>query len=291
MLKKLFLILIATITTILIPVTSCFAFEKGIYLTQNTVENNVKINYFIKNAKKSGINAFVMDVKRQSSKYEAQVKRVKDNGIRFVARIVVFPGGGSIGQVRNKNAWQKPLKLAKYAVKLGADAIQLDYIRYKTSRAPSRQNVTDIYNVIQHFKANLPHTEIDLQIDVFGITASKPSYRIGQIPAAFTDLVDVICPMVYPSHYEPYRYHSQRPYKTIKKSLDDLKKQIAHAHNVKIIPFIEVTNYRYPMSKTKLAWYINEEIRAVIDSDVEGFYVWNANNRYSILFQVLQNQK
>ncbi len=38
------------------------------------------------------------------------------------------------------------------AVGLGADAIQLDYIRYKPTQRPSSQNSLDIYQVISHIR-------------------------------------------------------------------------------------------------------------------------------------------
>lgn len=264
------------------------ALVKGIYITQPTAERTRTMQYLIRNAKALGIGTFVIDIYRPSKRYAKNIAMVKQHGIRYVARVVVFPYGGTERQVRSRAYWKKRWRQAKYAISLGADAIQLDYIRYKPTRRASRKNALDIYEVIKFFRQKLRGTRVELQIDVFGIAAHQPSRSIGQNVKLFANMVDVINPMVYPSHYEPFRYHAKRPYQTVFKSIKALKNQLRNHPHIKIHAFIELFNYRYPMSNHKRVKYIQAQIRGVYDADADGWYAWSARNKYGLLFRVLK---
>ncbi len=266
---------------------SCYSADwiRGIYVTQPTLESTKRLKKLIAHSKSVGINTFVIDMARPSKKYRRNIDYVKKSGIRYVARVVVFPNGGKESEVRSKSYWKKKYKLMQAAESLGADAIQLDYIRYKPSRPASKQNVHDILKVLKWYKA---HLKVPMEIDVFGETSSKPSINIGQDVQAFAHTIDVLCPMVYPSHYYPYRKHSQQPYQTILKSLRILKKQFNGHPPFKIVPYIEVSNPRYRYTGKNKMKYIYEEIRAVQDSDVDGWYAWSPTNKYRSLFKTMQ---
>lgn len=267
---------------------SLFAQVKGIYLTQLTAQKTPTVEYLIKNAKEVGINTFVVDYDNPSKNLEKNLQLIKESGIRYVARVVIFPGGGTPDQIKSQAYLDKKLQLVKAALALGADEIQLDYIRYKPTQRPSDKNADDIAKVIQYFRDNIP-SNIPLQIDVFGISSFKPSVYIGQNVGTFSKIVSAINPMVYPSHFEPFREHAKTPYKTIHDSLTYLKKQVDPSSNVKIHAYIELFNYRYPMNYSQRVNYILAEMKAVDDSDINGYYVWSAGNHYDILFDVLRN--
>ena len=106
------------------------------------------------------------------------------------------------------------MKLAQYAVSLGASAIQLDYIRYKHTVAYKKSNSENIYRIVKYFRDQIPK-KVALQMDIFGVAAHRPSITIGQDVKMLANEVNAINPMVYPSHYEPFRYYATRPYKTV----------------------------------------------------------------------------
>jgi hypothetical protein len=114
---------------------------------------------------------------------------------------------------------------------------------------------------------------------------------IGQDVKVFADTVDALCPMVYPSHYEPYQKYAKMPYYIVFKSLNALRNQFLGNIPVRVYPFIEVYNYRYPLSQAEKLQYIYREIRAVEDTKMDGWYVWNIHNRYEDLFTVLEKMK
>lgn len=266
---------------------NAYAFSRGIYITQSTAQNKTKIAYLILQAKKFGIDTFVIDVNGQSKAYAASVKNIVQNGIHYVARIVIFPHGGTHIQVTDKNIWARRLNLAKYAVGLGASAIQLDYIRYRSENPPSPEKAKRIMTVVQYFKNELAPYKVSLQMDIFGIAAHKPAHTIGQDPGTLASVVNAFCPMVYPSHYEPYREHAVKPYETVFNSIAALKKQIQAHPNVAIYAYIELFNYRYKLSPEQRIKYINAEMKAAHDGGANGWYVWSATNHYSPLFRVL----
>jgi hypothetical protein len=128
-----------------------------------------------------------------------------------------------------------------------------------------------------------------LQIDVFGITSFGPENHIGQNLKMISKTVDVICPMVYPSHFEPYVHHANTPYETVYGSLKSIQKQFADSNqNVQLIPYIELSNYRYPLSHEKKMAYIRAQIKAAEDAGAHGWFVWSPNNLYDNLFTVLE---
>ena len=275
-------------------VTTAHAWDQGIYLTQYTLENPVKLNYLIRNAKATGINTFIIDHEYYSSHYAPAIAKVKAAGIKTVARIVVFSDGGNAKQIHSQAHWQDKFKLANDAIKAGVNAIQLDYIRYSSKEPANPQHAKDVYQIIKWFKTKINAENVPMEIDIFGEVSYYPSMHIGQDIKMFADSVDGVNPMVYPSHFWPYQKYSAEPYKTINNSLNALSKQFSGNAPFKVHAFIEAANYHY-IKKTSNAQkqkYLLQEIRAVEDANgVSGWYVWSANNVYDNLFQVLKNNK
>lgn len=264
---------------------------QGIYITQSTLESTKEITYLIKRAKAVGINTFVIDYGRPSKLTTKNIELVKANGLHFVARIVVFPHGGTREQLASIPYREKKLNVIKEAIALGAQEIQLDYIRYESKNKPSPQNAENVKLVIQWFRDKLQPYHVPLQIDVFGITAHHHEYRIGQYPKVFANSVDTICPMVYPSHYELYKVTSVQPYKTVNDSILALKEQIKDQKPVKIYAYIEAYNYRYPIPSSQRAAYIKAQMKGAEDANADGWYVWSANNKYEHVFEAMQSRQ
>lgn len=262
---------------------------KGIYITQETMEDTKYISYLIKRAKRTGIQTFIVDLEKPSSRYQANINLLKKNNISYIARIIVFPNnGGTSAQVLSESYWEKKYRLVKYALSYGAQQIQLDYIRYNSKQPPSSKNAEDILRIIRWFKARI---NVPLQIDVFGISSFGPSKYIGQDIRLFASSVDAICPMVYPSHFEPYRAHAVTPYETVYNALTAVRHQFHNNQlSFKLIPYIELSNYRYPLSREKKLAYIYAQIQAAENANADGWYVWSPHNYYDSLFQVLETR-
>jgi hypothetical protein len=264
---------------------------KGIYITQYNLENTAFLNHLIQKAKAAGIDTFVVDLEKIPSKrYANNIALVRQNHIKYVARIIMFPNGGTPKMVENTQYWQKKYILVQQAIAWGASQIQLDYIRYNTKQKPSAENAKRILNIIQWYKNKLASQNVSLQIDVFGIASFGESYYIGQSIKLFSQAVDAICPMVYPSHYVPFPEHFRQPYETVYNSLTHIKKQFGPQIPIKVYAYIELSNYHYPMSRPKTLEYIKAQIKAVEAAGADGWYAWSPHNRYDNLFDVLQNK-
>jgi hypothetical protein len=264
---------------------------KGIYVTQYNLENTAFLNYLIKHAKAAGIDTFVVDLEKPSKRYRDNVALLKENNIHYVARIVMFPNGGTARVIRDPAYWQKRYTLVKQAVDWGATQIQLDYIRYNVAQKASPENAKHILEIIQWYKTKLSGQNIPLQVDVFGIASFGESKHIGQNIKLFSQSVDAVCPMVYPSHYVPFPEHFKHPYDTVYDSLMSIRDQFDDKMPIKLYAYIELSNYHYPMSHEKTLAYIRAQLEAVEAAGADGWYAWSPHNRYDNLFYVLENQK
>lgn len=275
-------------------ISSAHAWDKGIYLTQYMLEKPDKLNSLLRESKATGINTFVVDHEYYSSRYAPAVAKVKAAGIKVVGRIVVFSDGGNEKQIHSQAHWEEKLKMVDDAIKSGVDSVQLDYIRYSSKEPANPQHAKDIYKIIKWYKEKINAKHVPMEIDIFGEVSYYPSMHIGQDIKMFSDSVDGVNPMVYPSHFWPYQKYSADPYKTINNSLNALLKQFNGNPPFKVHAFIEAANYHY-LKKTSNAEkqkYLLQEIRAVEDAKgVAGWYVWSANNVYDNLFEVLKNNK
>lgn len=263
---------------------------KGIYISQSTLEDRGYLEYLIRRSKQAGINTFIIDLNRINRNYEQNILLVKNADIRYVARIVVFPYGSDRQKMHSEAYWMSRYHLVDAAIELGAEEIQLDYIRYAASNSPSARNAEDVHRVINWFKNKIGN-RAKLQIDVFGESSFKESSRIGQNLVTFAPSVDVVCPMLYPSHFEPYKEHAKRPYNIIYSALESLKSKFDdNSPPFKVYPYIELSNYRHSFSDSQLVGYINSQIKAVEDAQADGWYAWSANNKYDRLFNILINR-
>src|SRR5580700_7672994 len=97
-------------------ISSAQAWDKGIYLTQYTLEKPAKLDYLLREAKATGINTFVVDHEYYSSHYAAALAKVKAAGIKVVVRVVIFNNGGNATQIRSQAHWEDRLKLINDAI-------------------------------------------------------------------------------------------------------------------------------------------------------------------------------
>lgn len=266
--------------------TSPFKIQ-GIYLQQNTALTPKRLDHLINNSVEVGVNTLVVDLDYPSSSYKRAIQRIQQHGLSYVPRITMFPHGGTHAQVVNKTYWEERWKLANYALDLGAKDIQLDYIRYSSKTEPSPHNAMNIREVLRFFRKRINERGGRLQIDVFGEVGHGPSLRIGQDMSLFAREIDAVCPMVYPSHYEPYEERVNLPFETVYESLVGLKRQMGE-HEIPVLAYIELFNYHFKLTAAERVNYIRAQLRAVREANADGWLAWSAGNRYDLLFEILR---
>lgn len=148
----------------------------------------------------------------------------------------------------NTASWEYPISLAKEAAQLGFDEIQFDYIRFPSSEGRTRniayefnsdtQSKSDVINAfLKQVMQELAEYDVVVSADVFGITTKKMGdfEHIGQDFCEIAKIVDVVCPMIYPSHYGFGEYGISKPdtqpYAIVKGALLDAQKQYYQTTN------------------------------------------------------------
>jgi hypothetical protein len=263
---------------------------QGIYLQQNTVQTPKRLERLIDKSLDVGVDTLVVDLETRQAGYAKAIEHIQERGLSYVPRIVMFADGGNREQVNSRAFWEERWKLAQYAIELGAKDVQLDYIRYSSKTAASPQNALDVREVLRFFRKRVNDLGARLQIDVFGEVGYGPSTHIGQDIGLFAPEIDAVCPMVYPSHYEPFKEHALQPYETVHSSLVGLQRQMGSS-KVPVLAYIELFNYRYKLTPEQRVEYIRAQLRAVKAADAEGWIAWSAGNRYDILFDVLRRYR
>jgi hypothetical protein len=263
---------------------------QGIYLQQGVAQSPKRLDHLMNSSLEVGVNTLVVDLWAPTPNYKKAIERIQQRGLQYVPRITMFPDGGKHEQIVSRAYWETRWKLASYAIDLGAKDIQLDYIRYSSKTDASPENAKHVREVLRFFRKRINERGARLQIDVFGEVSYAPSLHIGQDMALFAPEIDAVCPMVYPSHYEPYEEHVKVPYETVYGSLTSLKQQMG-AQQVPVFAYIELFNHRFKLTPAERVKYIRDQLRAVREANAEGWLAWSAGNRYDLLFEILRRFK
>jgi hypothetical protein len=181
----------------------------------------------------------------------------------------------------------------------GVDEINLDYIRYATEDAGKlavytpEQKIEKIEAFIRMARETIdrcgPGTRLGLStFAILGWDFKANVKSLGQDIARFAPMVDVISPMAYPiSFSESYDartgYPGSRTYGLVRRTLEGYKELAGAEHAWKIRPWIQGFG-------GFTSGDIANEIRAVYDSGLCGFTVWNAGGEYQASYAAMERQ-
>jgi hypothetical protein len=190
--------------------------------------------------------------------------------------------------------WRYAADLACEAVDLGFSEIQFDYVRFPDDKrlvseatfplAHGRLRAQVIREQLLTTRARLRPLGVPVTADVFGLTATDTTdMGIGQKWEQFINTVDVVLPMMYPSHYNPGTYGignpNAHPYETIDRGLKDVRRRSAG------IPGAASVRPWYQDFTLGPPHYTATEVRAQIEAGyangVQGWVLWNPRSSYS----------
>ena len=245
----------------------------------------------------------------------ALVARLAEEGIYPIARIVAFKDNvmtmhrpdlaalNSQGQPwhyrgsywldpYNKENWKYLVALAREAAELGFREIQFDYVRFPSDGDvwnivyPAKDD-TPFNQVIPAFlryaRASLAEYDVEISADIYGLVPYDPSGQgIGQHFESIAAEVDLVCPMVYPSHYGAGNLGlpdpDSAPYDTVYRTLDAGLQRLERAElDTLIRPWLQSFTIRH----TYRADEIRAQIQAAEDLGIHEFLLWNAANYYN----------
>jgi hypothetical protein len=266
-------------------------FYRGIYLNVEYAKNFEKLKELVSKARAANINAMVLDVQAGKNVKcmvsAANVKYCKDNGIHPIARIVVFPDG-----LRNYPVPQSYLDdriaIAEDACRNGFTEIQFDYIRFHDSGSTKHLTYAQRYKYIEDFissaRARVKKYNVRIAADIFGRIPLNKDDIIGQNMESLDKVVDLICPMAYPSHYTWSKKFYADPYYTVHETSTRAKMR---TKNAKIVAYIQA--FKMKMSGIPFEKYIQDQLKAVHDSGIKGYIMWNARQEYDIPLSVVKS--
>lgn len=254
------------------------------------------------------------------------IKKLKENDIYTIARIVCFKDpylarnkqqyaiknpDGSLWTYRGipwlnpyeTDTWSYIVDVAKTAAEVGFDEIQFDYIRFESSSqlwnldlgpvSKEKDRMTIITEFVDYALDELEPYGVEVSADVFGVIINSKidSKNLGQNYLEMAKRLDVICPMVYPSHYGPGHYGTNTPdlypYQVINGSMEDsaeVLNTIPEGENrATVRPWLQaftaswLGNGNYKSYGPK---EMREQIQGAYDAGLEEWIFWNAASRY-----------
>ncbi len=254
---------------------------------------------------------------------DAVLKYLNEKEIYTIARIVTFKDNkaaskfpnlavkttnGTVWRDRNNQAWLNPynkqawdyvLNIAEEAAVKGFSEIQFDYVRFPTDgnirlidygALKDKNKAQAIGDFLKYARERLSNNGVVTSADVFGlVTTAQDDMNIGQQLEYLAESVDVICPMVYPSHYGKGSYGVAEPdfepYKIVNYSMKKASERLSKDEKsiAKLRPWLQDFSATYlPRYKKYGAAEIRAQIKGTYDAGVKEWILWNSANRYTV---------
>lgn len=256
---------------------------------------------------------------------EVFLGKMKEHNIYTIARIVCFKDpilaaarpelamttpSGKIITDSNGLAWVNPyrqevwdylISISVSAAEAGFDEIQYDYVRFATGSAAesvdfakdsdSRSKQDVIAGFLTVACEELHKLGVSVSADVFGtiMGSAIDTELVGQDYARLGEIVDYLCPMVYPSHYGEQVFGldvpDAHPYEVVLGAMEISKKELEgmmEGSRAKVRAWLQAFTASWipgyiPYGGTE----IRAQIQAVYDAGYEEWILWNASNSYS----------
>ena len=253
------------------------------------------------------------------------VRYLHDQGIYIIARTALFQdqnlsevrpdlsikdrnSSDGILKVKGHNLWVDPgkdevqtynLKIVHELLHSGVDEIQFDYVRYPAEGDLSGvqfANVRTPHDKTNHLKRFLAaaftmsrDSGVHISIDVFGIVAWGEEVDVrttGQRLDELSLFVDIVSPMLYPSHFEPgyagYDNPADEPYHFYREGVQKVL-ALSPAGTV-VRPWIQAFAWRVSNYNED---YILQQIRGNRSGGGRGWMMWNAGNNYDTVYRAI----
>jgi hypothetical protein len=201
----------------------------------------------------------------------------------------------------NAEAQEYMVDLAKEVVDLGADEVQLDYVRFPVQPrgisnavmpAPDGHRSQAMKAFVKRVHDVTAPQHVPLSLDLFGVTATGESSDIealGQNIGVVGHEAEALSPMVYPSHYDKGWHgfdvpgnHAEIIGIGTKAALERLK--AGKVSGTIIRPWLQASSFKTPAYGPK---YISDEINSAETSGAVGWLMWDPQNNYWAVWQAL----
>ncbi len=179
------------------------------------------------------------------------------------------------------------MDIAAAAVEAGFDEIMFDYVRFPTDgdvssavftgKRKEHKTVT-ISKFVQYARSRLEPLGARVSAAVFGLTATR-EMGIGQRPRRLAQHLDVIYPMVYPSHFGAGEYSLDDPNAvpgvTVARALRDFRREL-RGHDTLLVPWLQ----DFSLGRDYTLEDVRAQVLAARDAQTAGFLLWNPSGVY-----------
>jgi hypothetical protein len=239
---------------------------------------------------------------------EASVTRAHDLGLYVIGRLVLFndpvaamgkpeiavwdsvadapyeTNGQFFLDPTDPGARQYGMDLAVEACQAGVDEIQFDYVRFPDDRRDAATfdggvnpdiRVSTISAFLTEAVETLRPMGCAVAADIFGyLTTATNDGGIGQRWEEVASVVDVVSPMLYPSHYHPEFFgfsSNENPGEVVKQALADGMRRLPR--NIVVRPWLQ--DFGYDAAK------VREQIESAEQYGL-GWMLWNAESQVTV---------
>ncbi|MFP4580224.1 MAG: putative glycoside hydrolase [Candidatus Sumerlaeia bacterium] len=162
--------------------------------------------------------------------------------------------GLSWANPHNEKVWEYVSDLAVELAELGFDEVQFDYVRFpsdgmlnriKYPGAPEdRTKAETIGAFLEYANKRIKPTGAVISVDLFGLVAWKDhDFGVGQVIENIAPHVDVICPMLYPSHFPKGFSRISKGQDFYRWIMEASMKRMAERTNKRVRPWIQGYDY------------------------------------------------
>ena len=193
----------------------------------------------------------------------------------------------------NHEVWDYLVQIAEDAAKHGFREIQFDYVRFpaqgdvKDAVYPGSNGMSKadaISGFLAYARERLEPLGVWVSADVFGETLMVNNDQgIGQKLEQVASNVDIICPMVYPSHYSLGSYSldspNASPYELVSAALKDAKPRL-DGSGAAVRPWLQDFSMKGMLPTYGVA-EVKAEIKAAEEQGYTEWLLWNAAMNYT----------
>ena len=190
----------------------------------------------------------------------------------------------------SREVWEYLVQVAEDAAKHGFREIQFDYVRFPSGSvadavypggdAPKEDAIAGF---LAFARPRLEKLGVWVSADVFGIVLQvKNDGGIGQKIEKVAANVDIVCPMIYPSHYAKGSYGfanpNANPHDLMSLALKDMKARLAGT-GARGRPWLQDFTLGKPAYGVT---QVKAQIRAAKEQGINEWILWNASNKYTV---------
>lgn len=185
----------------------------------------------------------------------------------------------------NHEAWEYLVQVAEEAARLGFREIQFDYVRFptdgdvKSAVYPGNYCLKEdaVAGFLAYAKPRLEKLGVWVSADVYGLVVRHQGNAFGQQLEKMCRNIDIVCPMVYPSHYDSGSYGAanpnSEPYTIVSGAMKDARDRLAGT-GAECRPYLQ-DFYDYSGEDIKA------QIQAAEEQGFDEWLLWDPNVWYT----------